>query len=254
MFATAYSYTGIAALDSRAVRAAPPHDVPAGPLAVRWRAYELGPLQAGVVGSARVELENAGSAPWRDLAASYHWLDDRGNPISWDGLRAAVPPLAPGERTSVAIAVLGMIPPGRYELAFDLVLEGRYWLSEIGNALLEVEVEVGRRDASGAVAYLPPQVEPAPDWHELVRAAHEEGYAAVGGSIDAGRRRDLAVYRPGGGRNPSFAEPLVCPSLLPPLEPNCEVAGLPAWRPETDAPWLHEPWIYDGRLVVRLRR
>ena len=67
--------------------------------------------------------------------------------------------------------------------------------------------------------------------------------------FDAGRNRGLRGYRPGGGRNPSFAEPLVCPSLLLPLAPNCTVAGLPAWRPEGE-----EPWIYDGRLVVRLRR
>jgi hypothetical protein len=233
---------------------APRHDLPAGPLAVRWLAYDVAPLEAGTVGRSRVELENAGSAPWHDLFAAYHWLDDRGNPIAWDGLRELLPPLAPGERTSVDLPVLGLIPPGRYRLAFDLVLEQRYWLSEIGNALLEVDVEVGKRDASSRVAYLPPELEPGPDWHERVRTAHEEGYAAVGGSIDAGRRRDLAAYRPGGGRNPLFDEPLVCPSLLLPLAPNCTVADLPAWRPESDAPWLHEPWVYDARITARLRR
>ena len=59
----------------------------------------------------------------------------------------------------------------------------------------------------------------------------------------------LRPYRPGGGSSPLFAEPLVCPSLLAPLVPNCEVAGLPAWRPEGP-----EPWIYDGRITARLRR
>jgi hypothetical protein len=39
----------------------------------------------------------------------------------------------------------------------------------------------------------------------------------------------------------------VCPSLLPPLEPNGEVDGLPAWRP--DEP--DEPYMFDGRLVLR---
>jgi hypothetical protein len=232
---------------------APEHGVPRGPLAVRWLAYEVGELQAGVAGSARVELENAGSAPWQDVLVSYHWLDDLDNPISWDGLRTPLPSLAPRERTTAELSVLGLIPPGGYRLAFDLVLEQRYWLSEIGNELLPVDVEVTKRDASGRVAYLPPEVEPAPDWHELARAAHEEGYAAVGGSIDAGRRRELRAYAPGGGRNPSFTEPLVCPSLLLPLAPNCTVAGLPAWRPETDQPWLHEPSIYDARIRARLR-
>jgi len=230
------------------MQAVPAHPVPAGPLAVRWNGYELGELQAGAEGYACVELENAGAALWHELFVSYHWLDDLDNPIDWDGLRTPLPPLRPGERTTAELPVVGLIPPGRYRLAFDLVLEGRYWLSEIGNELLRVHVDVRKRDASGAVAHLPPEVEPAPDWHDRVRAAHEEGYAAVGGSIDAGRRRDLTAYRPGGGRNPSFTEPLVCPSLLPPLEPNCEVAGLPAWKAEK---W--EPWIYDARITARLR-
>jgi hypothetical protein len=230
------------------MQAVPDHAVPAGPLAVRWLGYDIGKLQAGVEGRARIELENAGSAPWHDLLVAYHWLDDLGNAIDWDGLRTPLPRLTSGERTALELPVLGLIPPGRYALAFDLVLEERYWLSEIGNELLRVDVDVQPRDPSGAVAHLPPEVEPAPDWHERVRAAHAEGYSAVGGSIDAGRRRDLAPYRPGGGRNPSFTEPLVCPSLLPPLTPNCEVAGLPAWKAEDPA-----PWIYDARITARLR-
>ena len=99
------------------------------------------------------------------------------------------------------------------------------------------------RDASGARLF------GAEGDNERIRAAHEEGYAAVGGSIELRRRpSELAPYTPGGGRNPSFAHPLVCPSLLPPLEPNGEVAGLPAWRPEGD-----EPWLYDARIRVRPR-
>ena len=226
---------------------APAHAVPAGPLGVRWLAYELDPLQAGTLGRAHVRFENAGAADWHGVFASYHWLDDLGNPIDWDGLRAPVPALAPGEEATAELEIRAVMPPGRYRLAFDLVLEHRYWLSEIGNKLLEVGAQVIARDASAAVAHLPPEVERATDWHDLVRAAHEEGYTAVGGAIQS-RRRELRAYRPAGGRNPSFPEPLVCPSLLPPLEPNCEVAGLPAWRPEG---W--EPWIYDGRIVARLR-
>ena len=226
----------------------PAHEVPAGPLGVRWLAYELDPPRAGALGRARGRLENAGTARWQELLAAYHWLDDHGNAIDWDGLRTPVAPLRPGGRAELAVAVRWAMPPGRYRLAFDLVLEHRWWLSEIGNEMLELDVEVGPRDASGSVAYLLPDVEPAEGWRELVRAAHEEGYAAVGGAIES-RERALRPYQPGGGRNPSFAEPLVCPSLLLPLTPNCEVAGLPAWRPEGD-----EPWIYDGRITARLSR
>jgi hypothetical protein len=230
------------------VQPVPAHAVPAGPLAVRWLAYELVPPQAGAVAIATVELENAGADTWREVLLAYHWLDELGNAIDWDGLRTALPRLEPRARTEVAARVRAPMPPGRYRLAFDLVVEDLCWLSEIGNELLATDVDVRPRVADDAVSHLPPDVEPAPDWHDLVRAAHEEGFAAVGGGIES-RERELRPYRAGGGRNPSFAGPLVCPSLLPPLEPNCEVAGLPAWRQDGD-----EPWIYDGRIRARLRR
>jgi len=223
--------------------------VPRGPLAVRWLAYEPARVEAGRRGHWRIWFENAGGAPWRELKLSYHWLDERGNAIVWDGIRTDVGATDRGEAVAVEPEVRAPMPPGRYRLAFDLVLEQRFWLAELGNEPLEVEVDVEPRDASAAVAHLPPEVEPAADWHERVRAAHEEGYAAVGGSIE-GRRLppELAAYAPAGGRNPSFDAPLVCPSLLPPLEPNDAVAGLPAWRPEGG-----EPWLYDGRIRARLR-
>jgi hypothetical protein len=216
------------------------HPVPAGPLAVRWLAHELGPVQAGALSRARIAIENAGTAAWRDLNVSYHWLDDRGNPIVWDGIRHPVS-ATPGERIERELDVRGPIPPGRYRLAFDLVDEHRFWLAELGNFSPELDVDVGARDASGARLF------GADGDTELIRAAHEEGFAAVGGSIDVRRRpRELEPYAPGGGRNPAFLHPLVCPSLLPPLEPNAEVAGLPAWRPEGD-----ESWVYDARIKLR---
>ncbi len=215
---------------------------------MRWLGYELEPPQAGTLTRARVALENAGTAPWRELNLSYHWLDDRGNPIVWDGRRHEVG-AAPGERVERDLDIRGPIPPGRYRLAFDLVDEHRFWLAELGNFTPEFDVSVAPRDATSARAFLPPDVELAADWKNLVRAAHEEGYAAVGGSIDTRRGPpELEPYAPGGGRNPAFAPPLVCPSLLPPLEPNAEVAGLPAWQPQGD-----EPWVYDARITLRLR-
>jgi hypothetical protein len=224
------------------------HPVPAGPLAARWLGYELEPPQAGTLTRARVAIENAGSAPWRNLNLSYHWLDERGNPIVWDGLRYEVS-AAPGERVEQNLQLRGPIPPGRYRLAFDLVDEQRFWLAELGNFTPEIEIQVAPRDATSARAHLPPDANLDPDWEERVYAAHAEGYAAVGGSIDTRRpSTELEPYASGGGRNPAFAHPLVLPSLLAPLEPNTEIAGLPAWQPEGD-----EPWVYDARIRLRLR-
>jgi hypothetical protein len=227
-----------------------------GPLVVRWHALELVPVEAGARQSATIEVENAGTAPWRTrgdedgLFLAYHWLDERGNAIVWDGERTALErAVEPGGTLRQAMAVRGPIPPGRYRFAVDLVEERRFWLAELGNAPLERDVEVLPRDARAARTFFPEDAEPAADWLERAAALHAEGFAAVGGAFELRRRPpELGPYKPGGGRHPRFPHPLVCPSLLPPLEPNEEVAGLPAYRPESD-----EPWMFDGRLVIRLR-
>jgi hypothetical protein len=212
--------------------------------------------------SVSMEAENAGSAPWRSVGPedgvflAYHWLDERGNAIVWDGERTPFTrTVEPGSTVRQTMEVRGPIPPGRYRLALDLVVEHRFWLTELGNEALERAVVVSPRDASGARRFFADGTEPASDWSERARTLHEEGYAAVGGAVevDGGLFRripaDLAPYSPGGGRHPRFPHPLVCPSLLPPLAPNDEVAGLPAYRPEGD-----EPWMFDARLLIRLRR
>jgi hypothetical protein len=232
-----------------------------GPLVARWRTLARAPVEAGVLQHVTVEVENAGTATWRTRSAedglflAYHWLDERGNAIVWDSPRTPLErAVAPGETLQQRLALRGPIPPGRYRLAVDLVEEHRFWLAELGNAPYEEDADVLPRDASGARTFFADGAEPADDWHERARALHEEGYAAVGGAIEQERglvrRGDatLEPYAPGGGRHPRFAHPLVCPSLLPPLEPNCFVGGLPAYRPEND-----EPSMFDGRLVVRLR-
>src|SRR4051812_16002814 len=76
--------------------------VMAAPLVPRWHAVTHDSIEAGALHAVAVEVENAGSATWRTrgpeagLFLSYHWLDERGNPIVWDGRRtpltAAVEP------------------------------------------------------------------------------------------------------------------------------------------------------------------
>jgi len=223
---------------------------------VRWGAApDLAP-QAGAIVYARVEVENAGSVSWRPgINVAYHWLDSRGNPIVWDGKRTPAPHLAPGERTTIELPVRGPIPPGSYRLAFDVVAEKRAWFSALGSDMLELDLHVTQRRGD-PLADLPDGVEPTPAWVERVRAAHAEGYGVVAGSIEWGggmlhrRPRALAPYAPGAGRVPRFGAPLVCPSVLPgiELERLADVAGLPAFAAPKD-----EPWIYDGRAVLRAR-
>ena len=215
-----------------------------GPLAVRWGAPPAPVLHAGTI------------AWGPSIMLASHWLDDRDNAIHWDGIRNVVPPLEPGARATVDVRVRALIPPGRYRLAFDMVAEHRAWFSELGSPMLSRDVDVGERPGEPHTA-LPPELEPAPDWAERVRAAHAEGYGVVAGAVDwpAGvlkrQARELAAYAPGPGRVPGFAAPLLCPSVLPGivLEPLGAVHGLPSFA----AP-QGEPWVYDGRIVLRARR
>ncbi len=217
------------------MQAVPAHAVPAGPLGVRWLAYELDPLQAGALGRARVELENAGAAALA-RASSPPTTGSTTSATRSTGTACA----RRSRRSPRASAADGRArrprrrcPPGRYRLAFDLVLEHRYWLSEIGNEMLEVDVEVGRRATPPPRSRTSrPRSSPPPDWHELVRAAHEEGYAAVGGAIDAGRDRELRAYRPAAGatrRSPSRSSARRCCRRS---SRTARSPGLPAWRPE----------------------
>jgi hypothetical protein len=224
-----------------------------GPLAVRWGAPPSVSPQAGAVETVRVEVTNAGTISWRpDIFLAYHWLDDRDNPIVWDGTRTAAPPLAPGEPAAIEARVRAPIPPGRYRLAFDMVAERRAWFSELGSPMLPQDVEVAPRTGEPRVE-LPPDLEPSSEYDERVRAAHAEGYAVVAGAIqwDGVRRpRALAPYEPGPGRIPSFNAPLIAPSVLDGIELDRleDVAGLPAYAAPRD-----EPWIYDGRVILKVR-
>jgi hypothetical protein len=203
----------------------------------------------------RVELVNDGAIPWPDgIFLAYHWLDDRDNPIIWDGERSPVPRLAPGERATAEAHVRAPIPPGPYRLAFDLVAERRAWFSELGSPMLLQDVDVRPRIGEPN-AVLPANVEPTEGWAERVRAAHADGYGVVAGAIEWAegarhrRPRALAPYAPGAGRVPGFAAALLCPSVLPgiELERLGYVAGLPAYAAPRD-----EPWVYDGRAILRV--
>ena len=195
--------------------------MPAGPLAVRWIAYDVPTIRAGAASAVELELENAGSVSWQarpGTGVGYHWLDPFGNAIVWDGLVAPLPKtVEPNERLNVAATVVGPAPPGKYRLAFDLVDGDRCWFVDVGNRTLELDVEVlsrlparklavqiadGRSDLVAvteaalaeqeealhddgeATAFLVPGCRPAPDWTRRVLDAHEEGFGAVAGSVE----------------------------------------------------------------------
>ena len=241
--------------------------------------------RAGRRTTARVVLENGGAATWRSrgehgLQLSYHWLDRHGNAIVWDSERTPFPrPVAPGEVVALDVPLDAPRPPGRYVLRFDLVEEHAFWLSEVGVATHDLDVDVApliaeRRlavvvhggpdsatdaalaaqaeplveDAPAATAHLVAGAVPAPDWSRLLLDAHAEGWAAVGPAIVPEgtlweRRRAAPLSRLGpGGRNPRLDAPLLLPSLLAGLEPD-DHDGLPAHVGDG---------LFEGAAVVRL--
>ena len=227
-----------------------------GPLAVRWGARPGDrAARRRRRDACRSSWRTPARSPWRaGVILAYHWLDDRDNPIVWDGERTAAPGLEPGERGAVEATVRAPIPPGPYRLAFDMVAENRAWFSELGSPMLVQDV-LGRR--------APRRADGRPARRRRARARLAGARACRARRRLRRRRRCdrrgrggaaphvLAGYAPGPGRVPGFAAPLLCPSVLPGIELDRldDVAGLPAFA----AP-RSEPWVYDGRIVLRVRR
>jgi hypothetical protein len=264
------------------------HPVPAGPLAVRWLAHEIPAVRAGERATARVVLENAGSATWRSrgregVQAASHWLDALGNPIVWDGRRTAFgDPVPPGGQTEVELELLGPRPPGSYRLALDLVEEHRYWFAEVGSFALEMPVEVGPRIAERrlavrvhgghdddtraaleaqdeplvdqgavAVAHLVAGAVPPLDWARRLLDAHAEGWAAVGPAIvpEVG----LLGRRRAARRFAPWSAPGRNPQPGMPLVLPSLLDGLQPSEHDGLPAWNGEDALYDGRIRVRLR-
>jgi hypothetical protein len=265
------------------------HFVPAGPLAVRWLAYELEELRAGAKGHARLRLENAGTAPWRadgreGIHLSYHWLDLLGNPIVWDGVRTTLAEVVlPGETVEVGLEVVALRPPGSYRLAFDLVQEHRFWFQELGSSVLELPVEVrprieerrlqvvvvGGEDAdteaallhqeesvvtedAAAIAYLVAGAAPAPDWTRLLLDAHAEGWAAVGSAVEVeGGFAARAERRRFAAWAPGGGRN---PRFQRPLLFPSLLDALEPQNHEGLPAYTGPDSLFEGRAVVRLRR
>ncbi len=90
-------------------------------------------LEAGRTVSLTVTVQNTGSTAWgpeQGFSLSYHWLDEKGGTVVWDGRRTHLPEVvAPGARVTVEARVQAPARPGRYGLQWDVVQEGVCWIS-----------------------------------------------------------------------------------------------------------------------------
>jgi len=116
-------------------------------------------LATGVMTRVPLTVRNDGRATWRTEAdpsfrLSHHWLDAKGaQVVVFDGLRSAFPQdVPPGGQTTVDAWVQAPPVPGRYLIAWDIVLEKRLWFGTETPLTTLTAVEV----SGDAVGTLPP--------------------------------------------------------------------------------------------------
>jgi len=107
-------------------------------------------IETGTVVSVPVRIANNGSESWSSAQGfflSYHWLDELGETVVWDGVRTAFgSDVLPGGEASLIAAVQAPRTPGGFFLVWDVVHEGELWVSEVGPtppAGVMIEVEAG---------------------------------------------------------------------------------------------------------------
>ena len=143
----------------------------------RWylAAYEA-PAQLTLPAERVVEIgvtvTNKGKATWNSsaqtpLRLSYHWMSAENNKVLlFEGLRTAVAgPLAPGESVLIQARVQTPSPPGDYHLAWDMLLEHRFWFSYEYSPLEMTKVKVLPSAEAGPVEALTPRPFPQPRFH-----------------------------------------------------------------------------------------
>lgn len=91
-------------------------------------------MESGDVVSVPVTIANDGTREWSPatgFALSYHWLDDEGSPVRWDGRRTSLgSTLRPGEERTLVAEIEVPRVTGDLLLQMDVVREGVLWVSE----------------------------------------------------------------------------------------------------------------------------
>ncbi len=110
-------------------------------------------LGAGQTGTATVGITNLSECRWEatrkepgwrgSVRLSYHWYDDAGKVVQWDGERTNLPhDLGPKDSVTVAAQIFAPFDPGAYTLEITLVQEGIAWFEQKGSAGLRASIRV----------------------------------------------------------------------------------------------------------------
>jgi hypothetical protein len=105
-----------------------------------------------------ITVTNDGRITWQSqrdpvFAVSYHWLTpDTSEVVDFEGARTPFSkPVAPGQQVTMPVKVRAPKQAGTYQLAWDIVHEGRAWLSTQGVAIASSRVDVeGPLDSEAA--------------------------------------------------------------------------------------------------------
>lgn len=140
-----------------------------------------------------VSLINTGRIAWDStteppFAMSYHWLRaDTNGVVQFDGWRTPFPlPVAPGAAIELPVNVKAPGEPGKYVLVWDVVHEGRAWLSTEGITPARSLVEVTGRVTSEVITTMDrlPAASVRADrftlWRAALRIAAERPWLGVG--------------------------------------------------------------------------
>jgi hypothetical protein len=106
-------------------------------------------LSAGEMVTTTIQVQNIGERVWEvhdemPVYLFYHWLtaDGTGTYVT-DGIHTLIPEnVAPGQTITIKAHVLAPAQPGQYLLAWDLLREGLFWFSILGNPTYNVPVTV----------------------------------------------------------------------------------------------------------------
>jgi GT2 family glycosyltransferase len=110
-------------------------------------------LAAGEMRALRVEVTNRSPAKWRatgresdgqgSVRFSYHWYDDSGNIVQWEGERTHLPrDLEPQLSLSAEMQIFAPFAAGTFELEITLVHDGVAWFDQKGTTPVRLSVRV----------------------------------------------------------------------------------------------------------------
>lgn len=191
-----------------------------------------------------IELDNDGDVGWQPSRAdklAYHWLDERGHVVVFEGERTDLPgEVAPGHSVELTARLVAPEAPGRYLLAWAMVREGERWYPPTGDP-----IAVDVQGSAQALVLGVESIEVPDAWGAGERAAVPVEVVNVGCASWSAAEGDALTYRI---LDATTGEVIVQEGVRTPLPhtPPGERVRVPL---EVEAPILEGRWVLQVRAV-----